>query len=260
MDYVAAHWKLENYNSAEWGILGENDCVNFASQAMIARGWVMDSVWSSAKNGNAYDSSAAWRSSTAFMKYIAQTGKATALTDQQRDQVKVGDIAQFDWDNTGDRDHTGIVTKVERVGDTISIYFAGQEIVWTVMVYPNGWLSGTRVMMAMSFDRVLPEWLGRVDRRLHVPFNALLAMTVVSHEREPGELGFVSRYHKLGTQLVEQVKQDPDRLPAELDELAWAHVEVDMLRMHVRRRLSERLDGADAVLVTRDGMIGTSRL
>lgn len=70
-----------------------------------------------------------------------------------------------------------------------------------------------------------------------------LAMTVVSHEREPGELGFVSRYHKLGTQLVEQVRQDPDRLPEQLDELAWALVEVDMLRMHVRRRLSERLDG-----------------
>ena len=128
LDYLAAHWKLENYNSAEWGILGENDCVNFASQAMIARGWVMDSVWSSAKNGNAYDSSAAWRSSTAFMEYIGQTGRATALTDQQRDQVKVGDIAQFDWDNTGDRDHTGIVTKVERVGDTISIFFAGHTL------------------------------------------------------------------------------------------------------------------------------------
>ena len=128
LDYLLAHWKLENYNSAEWGVLGENDCVNFASQAMIARGWTMDAVWSSPKNGNAYDSTAAWRSSTAFMKYIAQTGKATALTDQQRDQVKVGDIAQFDWDNSGDRDHTGIVTKVEKVGDTVSIFFAGHTL------------------------------------------------------------------------------------------------------------------------------------
>ncbi|WP_166784035.1 amidase domain-containing protein [Cryobacterium suzukii] len=128
VDYLLAHWSLENYNSAEWGVLGENDCVNFASQAMIARGWTMDAVWSSPKNGNAYESSAAWRSSTAFMKYIAQTGKATALTDQQRDQVKVGDIAQFDWDNTGDRDHTGIVTKVEKVGDTVSIFFAGHTL------------------------------------------------------------------------------------------------------------------------------------
>ena len=51
---------------------------------------------------------------------------------------------------------------------------------WMVMLYPNGWLGGTRVMMAMSFDRVLPEWFGRVDRRLHVPLNALLTMTAVS--------------------------------------------------------------------------------
>ncbi|WP_161498970.1 amidase domain-containing protein [Cryobacterium aureum] len=128
IDYLLAHWKLETYNSAEWGVLGENDCVNFASQAMIARGWTMDGVWSSPKNGNAYDASAAWRSSTAFMNYIAQTGKATALTDQQRDQVKVGDIVQFDWDNTGDRDHTGIVTRVEKVGDTITISFAGHTL------------------------------------------------------------------------------------------------------------------------------------
>ena len=128
LDYALAHWQLGNYNSADWGILGENDCVNFASQAMIARGWTMDSVWSSPKNGNAYDSSAAWRSSTAFMKYIASTGKATALTDQQRDQVKVGDIVQFDWDNSRDRDHTGIVTKVEKVGETISISFAGHTL------------------------------------------------------------------------------------------------------------------------------------
>ncbi len=128
IDYLLAHWKLETYNSVEWGVLGENDCVNFASQAMIARGWTMDGVWSSPKNGNAYDASAAWRSSTAFMNYIAQAGKATALTDQQRDQVKVGDIVQFDWDNTGDRDHTGIVTRVEKVGDTVAISFAGHTL------------------------------------------------------------------------------------------------------------------------------------
>jgi hypothetical protein len=128
VDYALAHWSLENYNTAEWGVLGENDCVNFASQAMIARGWTMDGVWSSPKNGNAYDASVAWRSSTAFMHYIESTGRATALTDQQRDQVKVGDIAQFDWDNSGDRDHTGIVTKVEKVGDTVSISFAGHTL------------------------------------------------------------------------------------------------------------------------------------
>jgi len=128
MDYALAHWNVENYNTADWGVLGINDCVNFASQIMIERGWTMDDVWSSPKNGNAYDASAAWRSSTAFMNYIASTGRATALTDQQRDQVKVGDIVQFDWDNSGDRDHTGIVTKVEKVGDTVAISFAGHTL------------------------------------------------------------------------------------------------------------------------------------
>ena len=35
-----------------------------------------------------------------------------------------GDIVQFDWDNSGDRDHTGIVSKVEGSGDGISISYA----------------------------------------------------------------------------------------------------------------------------------------
>ncbi len=128
LDYVLEHWTVEAYNAADWGVLGENDCVNFASQAMIERGWTMDNTWSSPKNGNAYEASVAWRSSTAFMNYIAATGKATALTDQQRDQVKVGDIAQFDWDNSGDRDHTGIVTRVEGVGENVQVFFAGHTL------------------------------------------------------------------------------------------------------------------------------------
>jgi hypothetical protein len=32
-------------------------------------------------------------------------------------QVKVGDIAQFDWYNKGIRNHTAIVTKVAQLGD-----------------------------------------------------------------------------------------------------------------------------------------------
>ncbi|MBB5643392.1 amidase domain-containing protein [Cryobacterium roopkundense] len=126
VDYALVHW--QNYNAAEYGVLGENDCVNFASQTLIERGWAMDATWNNPLTGDAYAASAAWRSSTALMRYLADSGRATALTDQQRDQVKVGDIAQFDWDNSGDRDHTGVVTKVERVGDTISISFAGHTL------------------------------------------------------------------------------------------------------------------------------------
>ena len=71
-----------------------------------------------------------------------------------------------------------------------------------------------------------------------------LAMTVVSHEREPGELGYVARYSKLVNALTARVRSDPTRHGAEqVRELTWAVVEAEMLRLHVRRRLSERLDG-----------------
>jgi alkylation response protein AidB-like acyl-CoA dehydrogenase len=73
-----------------------------------------------------------------------------------------------------------------------------------------------------------------------------VAMTVVSHEREPGELGYVARYRKLVRQLAERVREEPDRYAADQRrELAWAMVESDMLRHHVCRRLSTRLDGID---------------
>jgi alkylation response protein AidB-like acyl-CoA dehydrogenase len=71
-----------------------------------------------------------------------------------------------------------------------------------------------------------------------------LAMTVVSHEREPGELGYVARYKKLVSELTTLVHADPDRYgPEQVRELGWAIVEAEMLRVHVCRRLSDRLDG-----------------
>jgi alkylation response protein AidB-like acyl-CoA dehydrogenase len=71
-----------------------------------------------------------------------------------------------------------------------------------------------------------------------------LAMTVVSHEREPGELGYVARYRKLVKELTMQVRHDPAAyLPEQVRDLGWAIVEADMLRHHVARRLSDRLNG-----------------
>ncbi len=71
-----------------------------------------------------------------------------------------------------------------------------------------------------------------------------LAMTVVSHEREPGELGYVARYAKVVNDLTGRVQADPGGFgPEQLRDLAWAMVEVEMLGLHVRRRLSDRLDG-----------------
>lgn len=71
-----------------------------------------------------------------------------------------------------------------------------------------------------------------------------LAMTVVSHEREPGELGFVGRYAKVVDDLTRRVRAEPARFDDEQRrDLTWAIVETEMLRLHVRRRLSDRLDG-----------------
>jgi alkylation response protein AidB-like acyl-CoA dehydrogenase len=70
-----------------------------------------------------------------------------------------------------------------------------------------------------------------------------VAMTVVSHEREPQELGFASRYRKTVKQLTELAKAK-DRVDDEQRrELAWALVESDMLQNLVNRRLSDRLAG-----------------
>ena len=71
-----------------------------------------------------------------------------------------------------------------------------------------------------------------------------LAMTVVSHEREPAELGFASRYLKAVRDLEATARQDPEAVSAEhASQLAWAYVEAEMLRIHTARRLSERFDG-----------------
>jgi len=71
-----------------------------------------------------------------------------------------------------------------------------------------------------------------------------LAMTVVSHEREPQEIGYVSRYRKLVKDLVGRVRAQPEMYGDEQRrDLAWAIVESEMLRSHACRRLSDRIDG-----------------
>ena len=122
LDYVNTYWR--DYND-DYGVITGNDCVNFASQSLLQRGWEMDGDWWSDGPSDAFDFSSPWVSSTAFRDYLDESGRARALTDDQRDQVKLGDIAQFDWDNSGDRDHTAVVTRIERSGDDITIYYGG---------------------------------------------------------------------------------------------------------------------------------------
>jgi hypothetical protein len=123
LTYALTYW--QDYNTAEFETLSENDCVNFTSQTLLARGWTQDDEWFYDAS-SVYDSAAAWRSSTALHDYLEERPDlATALDDTQRDQVVPGDIVQFDWDGSGDRDHTGVVTRVETTDAGVAISFAG---------------------------------------------------------------------------------------------------------------------------------------
>ncbi|WP_022883599.1 amidase domain-containing protein [Glaciibacter superstes] len=123
IDYAMKYWN--DYNTGTYGVIAGNDCVNFTSQSLIERGWAMDSEWSFDPATKV--TSSAWNSSTAFAAYMdAHPERGTALTDDQRAEVKVGDVVQFDWDNSGDRDHTAIVSKVVKSEEGgVEIYYAG---------------------------------------------------------------------------------------------------------------------------------------
>ncbi|MFF2389312.1 amidase domain-containing protein [Agromyces sp. NPDC058104] len=125
LEYVREHWDADE--SERYGVLGDDDCVNFASQSLIERGWLPDDEWWYSEDGDAYAHSPAWRSSTLFRDYLAaHPERATALGDAQRAQVKPGDIVQFDWDASGDRDHTAIVTAViEDEDGNVDVFYGG---------------------------------------------------------------------------------------------------------------------------------------
>jgi len=73
-----------------------------------------------------------------------------------------------------------------------------------------------------------------------------IAMTIVSHEREPSEVGYVARYVKTVKDLEAAVRAKPSAFRSDQREaVAWAYVQAEMLRLHVRRRLSERLGGLE---------------
>ncbi|GFG66684.1 acyl-CoA dehydrogenase [Mycobacterium kubicae] len=76
------------------------------------------------------------------------------------------------------------------------------------------------------------------DRMVGAPGDGwAVAMTVVGHEREPSTLGYAARYTKLVRNLLQRNGTEAD------EDVAWAAIQAEMLTHHVRRRLSEQLDG-----------------
>jgi hypothetical protein len=107
IDYAQKHYKAPNKET--FGDLGGTDCVNFVSQTLLARGWKLNPYWTYTP-----EFSRPWISSTGFREYLQTKPElATELTWQERDQVEVGDVVQFDWDNSGDRDHTAIISGIQ---------------------------------------------------------------------------------------------------------------------------------------------------
>ena len=64
-------------------------------------------------------------------------------------------------------------------GSTFFIWIAFiMFLAWFWMWFPNIPLAGSRVLVAMSFDKVLPEFLGRVNPRTHTPVNAIILYSI----------------------------------------------------------------------------------
>jgi hypothetical protein len=107
VSYAKEHYK--NPNKEVFGDLGGTDCVNFVSQTLLSRGWNLNPDWTYKP-----EFSRAWISSTGFREYLlTKPDLAKELTWKERDLVQVGDVVQFDWDNSGDRDHTAIISGIQ---------------------------------------------------------------------------------------------------------------------------------------------------
>ena len=92
LQYVLRYW--HDYNPA-YEAISDDDCVDFTSQSLLRRGSLQQGDWTHAVDVEA--SGAAWRSSTAFMRFMeAHPELGTALTDDERAKVEPGDVVQFD--------------------------------------------------------------------------------------------------------------------------------------------------------------------
>ncbi len=129
MQYAFAHWDRPTYNLAQYGTFNPvgGDCMNFASQTLVARGIPMTSGWYY-KAGGAHSQS--WSYVPAFDDYLAAHPALgfTKLTLAQRDRVSVGDIAIFDWNADGGRDHVQIVSAVTVVDGVTKISLVGHNL------------------------------------------------------------------------------------------------------------------------------------
>ena len=140
--FLAATWNSKS--SPRFGYLSGTDCANWASQSLLQRGLVQSGKWRG-RASRTIPATRAWISSTAMHDYLLASKRAVLLTDDQRDQVAIGDIVQFDWWNKGVEEHTGVVTHIDHTASGIKIYYASHTAAgmwWSVdrsitTIYPG---------------------------------------------------------------------------------------------------------------------------
>lgn len=111
------HTYVDERNAEAFGSLSGTDCVNFTSQGLLARGWEQNSEWWHVDILGWHRYAKPWISSTAFSDYLSEHPELAEPTDAAG--VVLGDILQFDWDDSGNRDHTATVSRIDADG---SIY------------------------------------------------------------------------------------------------------------------------------------------
>ena len=128
MEYAYIHWN--NYNTAQFGDFNPmgGDCVNFVSQTLIARGIPMMGDWY-----NYVDSSGVRRWTASFVHvpsfdaWIGGHHHSVKVQFSQRDRIKVGDVAVFDWNNNNSLDHAMVVADVYSLHGQIKVALIGHN-------------------------------------------------------------------------------------------------------------------------------------
>jgi hypothetical protein len=142
--YVDARWQTRENKT--YAYVPKHDCANFVSQTLIARGLPPTSRWHQ-RNKKA---TLPFVRATYLRAYLLTIPGFHELSHDQRDQVKLGDIAMFDWDNSGDIDHVGIVNLIQHLPDGSTRIYTAQHTLhryyrsvdWAITVrHPNGHVS-----------------------------------------------------------------------------------------------------------------------
>ncbi len=138
--YVDAHW-LTRENS-KYMYIPSFDCANFASQTLVARGLPQNWSWQQINKVPTHS----FISATALRAYLLTRPSVKELAANQVSKVKLGDLALFDWDRSGDTDHVGVVNYIERRPDgTVKVFIAQhtmhryyRSVDWAVQVNHPG--------------------------------------------------------------------------------------------------------------------------